>query len=281
MSNKSLNRARSAKNDEFYTLYEDIENKCQYYINEFKGKWIYLPCDSEQSNFWKYFVKNFNDYKLKKLTATHFSLDGKPSYRLDYNGTDIIKTALQGDGDFRSDECIKITDKCDLIITNPPFSLFRVFFKILTEKKKKFLIIGSANVITAKNVFPYIMNRDVFVIPNSQKLDFKMSFTNDKGDTVIVPCLWYSNFLSSRLYQKLELTKTYSPELYPKYDNYNAINVDKIKDIPKDYNGAMGAPITIALFSLDQIEIVDKCLFPYINGKGKYKRIIFKLKNSK
>ena len=131
MSNKNLHRAKREKNDEFYTQYIDIEKECQHYVDHFKDQWIYLPCDSEESNFWKYFVDHFHEYGLKRLTATHINLDGKPSYRLDYDGSNTIKTALHGNGDFRSDECTKIKDECDMVITNPPFSLFREFIKWL------------------------------------------------------------------------------------------------------------------------------------------------------
>lgn len=125
--NKNLHQAKRAKNDEFYTQYKDIEAECQHYIEHFKDQWIYLPCDTEQSNFWKYFVDHFHDFKLRHLTATHINLDGTSSYRLDYNGTETTKTPLNGNGDFRSEECSQIRDEADMIITNPPFSLFRDF----------------------------------------------------------------------------------------------------------------------------------------------------------
>ena len=131
-NNSNLHKARKAKNDEFYTRYEDIENECQHYIEHFKGQWIYLPCDDEKSNFWKYFVDHFKEYKLRHLTATHINFDGQ-SYRLDYNGTETKKTALQGNGDFRSEECTQIKNDADIVITNPPFSLFREFVKWINE----------------------------------------------------------------------------------------------------------------------------------------------------
>lgn len=126
-NNDSLHSARRTKNDEFYTQYKDIEAECQHYVEHFKDQWIYLPCDTEESNFWKYFVDNFNNFKLKRLTATHINHDGQPSYRLDYNGSETLKTALNGNGDFRSEECTKIKNECDMVITNPPFSLFKEF----------------------------------------------------------------------------------------------------------------------------------------------------------
>lgn len=126
-NNSNLHLAKKAKNDEFMTRLEDIEAECQHYIEHFKNQWIYCPCDSEQSNFWKYFVDHFNDFHLKHLTATHINLDGTSSYRLDYDGSECKQMPLDGNGDFRSEECSAIRDECDMVITNPPFSLFRDF----------------------------------------------------------------------------------------------------------------------------------------------------------
>ena len=134
--NSNLHKARKAKNDEFYTQYKDIEAECQHYMEHFKDQWIYLPCDDEKSNFWKYFVDHFDEFKLRRLTATHINFNGN-SYRLDFDGTETKKTPLEGNGDFRSEECTKIKDDCDIVITNPPFSLFREFIKWLDEKEKK------------------------------------------------------------------------------------------------------------------------------------------------
>ena len=127
--NANLHIAKKAKNDEFYTQYKDIEAECQHYIEHFKDQWIYLPCDTEQSNFWKYFVDHFKEYGIKRLTATHINLDGTSSYRLDYNGTETTKTPLNGNGDFRSEECSQIRDEADMIITNPPFSKWIQFME--------------------------------------------------------------------------------------------------------------------------------------------------------
>ena len=130
INNSNLHQAKRAKNDEFYTQYKDIAAECQHYTQHFENQWIYLPCDDENSNFWKYFVDNFKAFKLRHLTATHINFDGK-SYRLDYDGSETLKTPLNGNGDFRSEECTKIKDECDMVITNPPFSLFREFVKWL------------------------------------------------------------------------------------------------------------------------------------------------------
>ena len=129
--NNNLNKSRKEKNDEFYTQYKDIEKECQHYVEHFKDQWIYLPCDNEDSNFWKYFVDNFEKHQLKHLTATHIEFNKPNSYRLDYDGKEITQTPLKGNGDFRSPECTKIKDECDMVITNPPFSLFREFIKWL------------------------------------------------------------------------------------------------------------------------------------------------------
>lgn len=126
--NANLHRAKREKNDEFYTQYSDIEKEMVHYKEHFKDQWIYLPCDDERSNFWKYFIDHFHEYGLKRLTATHINLDGSSSYRLDYNGSETLKTPLEGNGDFRSEECTLIKEECDMVITNPPFSLFREFF---------------------------------------------------------------------------------------------------------------------------------------------------------
>lgn len=135
--NKNLHTARKARNDEFYTQYTDIENECKYYIEHFRNQWVYLPCDTEESNFWKYFVDHFHEYGLKRLTATHIELDGSSSYRLDYDGSETVKTPLEGNGDFRSEECTKIKDEADMVVTNPPFSLAREFFYWLYDGKFK------------------------------------------------------------------------------------------------------------------------------------------------
>lgn len=136
-SNANLHKAKKAKNDEFYTRYEDIEKEVSYYKDKLEGLWVYCPCDAEWSNFWKFFLEHFDEYKLKHLTATHIELDGRRSERLDFDGKEVTRTLLKGNGDFRSEECTRIKDECDIVITNPPFSLFREFFKWLKEDEVK------------------------------------------------------------------------------------------------------------------------------------------------
>lgn len=283
--NKNLIKAKAAKNDEFYTQYCDIEKECKHYIKHFKNKWIYMPCDTEESNFWKYFVDHFKEYSIKHLTATHINLDGTSSYRLDYNGTETLKTALKGNGDFRSEECTKIKDECDIVITNPPFSLFRNFIKWLQDKK--FLIIGNMNAITYKEIFPLIKDDKIWLGQNAKggtRKGDSLSFTNENGEIKDISSWWYTNIDCVRHNTFIDLYKHYNKEEYPKYDNYDAINVNKISDIPMDYDGVIGVPITfIGQYCPEQFEIIkfrkgddEKDLS--INGKCPYFRILIKRK---
>lgn len=134
-SNKNLHKAKKAKNDEFFTRLCDIEKEMEHYKDQLKGLWVYCPCDAEWSNFWKFFVDKFDEYGLRHLTATHIEMDGSRSERLDYDGKEIKRTLLEGNGDFRSPECTRIKNECDIVITNPPFSLFREFFKWLESEE--------------------------------------------------------------------------------------------------------------------------------------------------
>ena len=252
MRNDNLNKSRRAKNDEFYTQYVDIENECKHYIDQFKDQWIYLPCDSEESNFWKYFIDHFKEYGIKRLTATHINLDGTPSYRLDYDGSEVIKTALKGNGDFRSEECTKIKDECDVVITNPPFSLFREFVQWL--QCKKFLILGNPNAITYKDFFPYLKNREVFVHSQNDAISFTMSFISD-GEIKQVASIWFTT-LNSNSFRELKLDKKYDADKYNHLLNYDCINVDKVKDIPYDYDGVMAVPLTVIFYNPQQFDII-------------------------
>ena len=252
MRNDNLNKSRKAKNDEFYTQYVDIENECKHYINQFKDQWIYLPCDSEESNFWKYFIDHFKEYGIKRLTATHINLDGTPSYRLDYDGSETLKTPLKGNGDFRSEECTKIKDECDMVITNPPFSLFREFIQWL--QLKKFLILGNPNAITYKDFFPYLKNREVFVHSANDAISFTMSFISD-GEIKQVASIWFTS-LNSNSFRELKLDKKYDADKYNHLLNYDAINVDKVKDIPYDYDGVIAAPLTVIFYNPQQFDII-------------------------
>ena len=234
MKNTNLLTAKKAKNDEFYTRYEDIEREVILYTELLKDKTVYCNCDEEWSNFWKYFVNNFHALQLKHLVAT-----GIKGVRLDYDGQTITKTNLIS-GDFRSDECVEILKQADIIITNPPFSLFRDFMDLLFNNHKKFLVIGNKNAVTFKNIFPHFANGEVML----GKFNDIKEFIGVNGEIVKFGNInWYQN-LREFVLEPIELTCEYSPEKYPKYDNYDAINVDKIAEIPKDYYGIMGVPIT-------------------------------------
>ena len=259
--NSNLHTAKKARNDEFYTMLTDIEKEMRYYKDFFKGKVVYCNCDdARESNFFKYFSLNFEFLGLKKLITTGYKADGKGVvlvYEGDKNGNrrvdneEIIVNELNGDGDFRSEECIEYLKECDVVVTNPPFSLFRQYVKQLMDYGKKFIIIGNQNAITYKEIFPYIKNNQLwlgmsmngsnrwFVAPDSYevkenaagyKLDEKgrkMFFVN--GVT------WFTNIENKRRNEKLDLYKRYSFEDYPKYDNYDAIEVSRVDEIPMDY----------------------------------------------
>lgn len=304
MKNKNLHNAKTAKNDEFYTQIEDIQNELFNYKEYFKNKTIFCNCDNpEESNFWKYFSLNFEFFGLKKLVATHFEKD-KPSYKLEIvkdvnndgvvNRFDTIKTELKQNGDFRSPECIDILKEADIVVTNPPFSLFREFVAQLIEYNKKFIIIGNQNAITYKEIFKLIKDNKIWLGCTNPK-EFKMpdsypllgsSYINEKGEKIarFGNICWFTNLKHKKRNEELILYREYNPKDYPKYDNYDAINVDKVKDIPKDYFKAIGVPITfLDKYNPKQFEIIkfrkgddDKDLA--INGKCPYFRILIKNK---
>lgn len=251
--NTNLNAAKTAKNDEFYTQYADIEKEIQHYVKHFKDKIVYCNCDNpEWSNFWKYFYDNYHSLGLKGLISTHYVKDGK-SYKLEYNGINTIKTDLIGDGDFKSDECVEILKGCDIVITNPPFSLFRLFIAQLIEHNKKFLVIGSQNAITYKEIFPLLKDNKMWLGNNHVKEFRKPDGTIQKFGNIC----WFTNLDIKKRHEPLVLTKHYTPKEYPRYDNYNAINVNKVADIPCDYDKYIGVPITfIENYCPDQFEIL-------------------------
>ena len=262
--NAALTAANRAKEDEFYTKITDIEKELKYYKQHFKGKVVFMNCDDpETSNFWQYFMLNFSVLELKKIIATHYETD-KPSYKLEYsllpdkNGQitfDVIRTPLKQNGDFRSPECIEILKEADIVVTNPPFSLFREYVAQLIEYEKKFLIIGSQNNITYKEIFPLLKNNNIWIGYNSGDMEFTVPdyyepratrYREENGIKYrsMGNICWYTNLEISKHEEEITLYKMYSEEEYPKYDNYDAINVDKVSDIPIDYNGVMGVPIT-------------------------------------
>lgn len=278
--NANLIRASKAKHDEFYTQIADIEREMRHYIPHFRDKVIFCNCDDpETSNFWRFFELNFDRLGLKKLIATHYETD-KPSYKLelirDISGdgridkADIVKTTLRQNGDFRSPECIEILKEADIVITNPPFSLFKEYIALLMEYEKKFIVIGSKNAITYKEIFQYLQDNKMwlgygfkagnayFAIPEDEVPNYSKDVYNpETGLVKFRNCCWYSNLDISKRHEDLFLIKSYNPNDYPKYANYDAIEVGKVADIPCDYYGEMGVPITfLDVYNPAQFEIV-------------------------
>lgn len=270
-SNGSLHAAKAAKNDEFYTQLTDIEKELRHYKRHFKGKTVFCNCDDpEWSNFWKYFTLNFEHLGLAKVVATHFA-EGEPSYKLEFtgNGKPLVRTPLAGDGDFRSEECVEILKAADIVVTNPPFSLFREYVAQLIQHRKHFLVLGNNNAVTYKEVFKLIKENQVWLGYGVNKtLEFRLSPQYAKWSRVDeqghkygkVPAIsWFTNLPHDKRSEELVLFRTYADNehLYPTYDNYDAIEVSKVADIPLDYEGAMGVPITfLDKYNPTQFEIL-------------------------
>ncbi len=311
--NSALIQAGVEKKDEFYTQLTDIEKEMKYYKKYFEGKTVFCNCDDpDWSNFFKYFQLNFWFLGLKKLIATHYEAD-KPTYKLEIiadekkNGQvgipEYKKTMLTGNGDFRSDECIELLKEADIVCTNPPFSLFREYIAQLVKYDKKFIIIGNMNAITYKEVFPLIKENKLwygasihsgdrkFYVPDDYPLNASNCGVDETGRKFIrvKGVRWFTNLDYKARHEDLVLYKTYTPEEYPKFDEYDAINVNKAAEIPCDYFGIMGVPISfLDKYNPDQFEIIGEAnhgsdssfdLFkPIINNKIIFKRILIKRK---
>ena len=313
--NNNLHTAKATKNDEFYTQLEDIENELKYYKDYFKGKVVYCNCDGflnkEKSNFFVYFSLNYEFLGLKGLICTKYNPNGKGKkyeYYGDLNGNnypdkeEICTSDLEGDGDFRSEECIELLKKCDIVCTNPPFSLFRQYVAQLFEYNKDFLIIGNMNAISYKEVFPLIKENkmwlgassfnqgmyfgvpDDYIYADTYKFDRER---NGKKVMRVSSICWFTNLDHKKRHEELVLYKKYNEEEYPKYDNYDAIEVSKVTDIPMDYEGIMGVPITfLDKYCPEQFEIVGQMMttkvtefnfgYPYIDEKKKFARLLIK-----
>ena len=328
--NDNLHKAKRAKADEFYTQLSDIENECKHYWEHFKGKTILCNCDDPRvSNFFRYFSLNFEHLGLKKLIATCyknqdidlFSQESSEKavyiiYEGDKNGNrqvddnELEVKELQGDGDFRSKECIELLKEADIVVTNPPFSLFREYVAQLIEYEKKFLIIGTQNAITYKEIFKLIKENKIwlgngfrggnayFEIPETASRDYAKGVYDKETKLVkFRNCCWFTNLDHKKRHEELILYKNYTPEEYPKYANYNVIEVSKTAEIPMDYNGVMGVPITFMdKYNPKQFEIIGmaedngkglsgeaaewdgKNPHCIINGKAMYKRIFIRKK---
>ena len=305
--NKNLRKAKNAKNDEFYTQLPDIENELKHYKGQFRGKIVYCNCDDPfESNFFKYFAANFNTLKLKKLITTSyvkspivgeqlplFEMEGlKPSgkepFKIEIKEvTDINKdgainlddvkyllehnkntaTPLRGDGDFRSDECLKLLKKADIVVTNPPFSLFREYVAQLVKCDKKFLILGNLNSITYKEIFKLIKENKLwlgynngaktYLVPDSYEQNNIFIGADGKKYAQMGNTGWFTNLDVAKRHEIIPLYKKYDPEEYPKYVNYDAIEVSKVSDIPMDFNGVMGVPVTfLGKYNPEQFELL-------------------------
>ena len=360
MVNADLKKARKDKKDEFYTQRVDIDKELQHYKEHFKNKTILCNCDDPyESNFFKYFASNFNHLGLKKLIATCYKgspISGEQLNLFEEETTDVdtrkphkiiitevtdvnndgavdiadvewlikndknVLTSLKGDGDFRSAECIELLKEADIVVTNPPFSLFREYVAQLIEYDKKFIIIGNVNSITYKEIFKLIKENKLwlgvsihsgdreFQVPKDYPLNAAGYRVDNQGNKFIrvKGVRWFTNLDYPQRHEDLILYKTYNEQDYPKYDNYDAINVDVTKEIPMDYENVMGVPITfLDRFCPDQFEIIGcfnnykpetadiskgqiygeavkvtstTSLFrgPVINGKAKYFRILIK-----
>ena len=316
--NTNLHNAKNAKNDEFYTQLSDIEKEMAYYKDFFKGKIVYCNCDdARESNFFKFFSNNFESLGLKKLIATGYKADSKGVklvYEGDKNGNfmvdnaEVVMTELEGNGDFRSEECIELLKECDVVVTNPPFSLFREYVAQLMEYGKKFLIIGNMNAITYKEIFPYIKNNELwwgcslhgtkchFIVPNAYEGN-NVFEENGVRYGKVNNAIWFTNINHTKRNTPLDLYKKYSADEYPKYDNYDAIEVSKVSEIPMDYEGVMGVPITfLDKYCPTQFEIVGwsrhndldmdggywlgGCNDATINGKIVYRRLLIRRKKA-
>ena len=258
MSNNNLKIAKKNKNDEFYTQYTDIEKEMRYYKDFFKGKVVYCNCDdARESNFFKYFSLNFEFLGLKKLITTGYKADGKGVvlvYEGDKNDNrrvdneEIIVNELNGDGDFRSEECIEYLKQADVVVTNPPFSLFRQYVKQLMDYNKKFIIIGEQNALTYKEIFPLIKDNKIwwgksihsgdrkFYVPDNYPLNASTCGIDENGKRFVnvKGIRWWTNVKEVINNEPLDLYKRYSFEDYPKYDNFLGFNIDKVADIPAD-----------------------------------------------
>lgn len=298
--NNNLHAAKNAKNDEFYTQLSDIEKELNNYKDFFNGKVVYCNCDDpRESNFFKFFSMNFERLGLKKLITTGYKKDGHGVayvYEGDKNGNrkvddnEIQVIQLQGNGGYETEECIAFLKEADVVVTNPPFSLFRDYVKQLMDYNKKFLIIGNSNAITYKEIFPYLKDNKLWLGMNWVKEFIQPNGEIKKFGNIC----WFTNIENKKRNQPLDLYRKYNPTDYPKYDNYDAINVDKVTDIPEDYDGVMGVPITfLDKYCPNQFEIVGQlnvgCFMDengwqgskgkhmlMVNGKDVYKRILIK-----
>jgi len=325
--NTRFHNARRSKKDEFYTQISDIENEIQYYARHFRGKTVYCNCDDPRvSNFFRHFAQMFEIYGLKRLIATCYKNqnadlfsqhrsekavyleylgDQDGNNRPDDHETEVIP--MEGDGDFRSPECIELLKQADIVVTNPPFSLWREYLALLMEYEKKFLIIGHQGQVSYKDVFPLFKENKIWfgygfkgdaAHFESRYEDHATASDRVDGMIRVSGVQWYTNLKHDKRYVKMNLWHRYRPDKYPPYENFDAIEVSKTASIPEDYAGVMGVPITfLRKYNPDQFEILGldryvnethpELLVPHVkghsnsivNGKIKYHRIFIRNKH--
>lgn len=312
MSNVILRNAKANKRDEFYTLYENIEKELRFYPDSFKDKIVYCNCDNpDKSNFYLYFKDNFSKLGIKKLISSYYD----PSYNRDlfspsrkepaltyriYDGSLEENRPLRGNGDFRSRECVSLLEESDIVVTNPPFSLYRELISLLVEKNKDFLLVSNINALTYKEIFKLIeegkirtgvnygRNTSGFIVPEDYSFTKARVERNSLGRRIVVhnnACCWLTS-LNPSLKEEIKLVESYTgnERKYPVYDNYDAINIDRIKDIPRDYEGVMGVPLTFLLmynpkqFSIEGFRKGTDGKDLRIKGKDTYIRFLIRRK---
>lgn len=306
--NSDLCKAKSDKDGEFFADFAVIEQEMAYYLQYFKGKTVFCNCnDSEESNFWRYFHVNFKSLGLHRLLATTYSLSGEPAYVLDYmGGSDLnakacVTTELQGNGDFRSGECLELLKQADIVVSSPSFSFFQDYIPILMAYHKKFIILGNQNSVTYNQIFPLIQSNQLwygasihsgdrkFYVPDDYPLKAMICGRDDTGRKYIrvKGVRWFTNLdvvcRHEPFFDPESVHAQYvgNEKAYPKYKNFDAINVDKTKDIPEDYFGVMGVPISfLDVYNPDEFEIVGALNQPVLSGYGEkiYKRLLIKRK---
>jgi hypothetical protein len=331
--NRSMIAAKASKQDDFYTQLSDIEKELRHYTAHFKGKTVLCNCDDPRvSNFFHYFSYNFEKLKLKKLITTCYKnqqldlfskQDSESGIYLEYDGNkkgnrvpdpaEIGIHKLRGDGDFRSEECIKLLKQADIVVTNPPFSLFREYVTQLGAMKKKFLVIANHNAITYREIFGLIKDNKIwlgythpvaFIVPDHYEMREVRSWRDEKGTNwrSLGNACWFTNLDIEKRHEELPLYSTYDANVFPEYDNYDAIEIPRFKEIPRDYDGVMGVPLTfLEKYNPAQFEIVGsdyevkQGLLPqlvkanwkgktdrgYINGKRLYARLLIRKRAGK
>ena len=338
MANKNTNLHKEKKKrfDEFYTTYETIEDEVSHYREQFNGKIVLCNCDNPfKSNFCKFFLKNFNKLGLKRLICTSYEpsdtiqidlftsiyecsnrkhgkilditeikngeLNISDEFVENYLQTSGVVRELEGDGDFKSKECVENLKICDIVVTNPPFSLFNDFVLEIRKYQKNFLIIGNQNALTYKDIFPLIQNGEIWTGYQFGEMKFRVPSDSEPRSTrywvdetgqkwrSLGNAMWLTNLDNERRHETLKLIKSFNPEIHVKYDNYDAIHIRNITEIPFDYQGIMGVPITIInRYNSEQFEIIGEAnhgsdskydIFkPIINGKEQFKRILIRNK---